>query len=478
MKKIIVLLMAIVLLLIPLVYPVQSTQNPISPPPVSPALVRQGDFAFNLLEALELGTAYSETQAMEMLAEIGIEPKDGWISDYPLTPDIMEELHNALIKAADIGYLSMNMLEAENVFNNLAIDYGFPLSPDNNGTQDIETPPPFGYYDYTSPTVINQYYYHSGPPVVTYYPPPPGYYNLYNWVPYPFWWGSFRFSGYFVLSDFHRSSHVVVLRRHGPKGYFKSRHNVIRVVSSRSKRFNRPQRQIVISPPNRKFGEYGKQRIPTRDRRWSGFNEPGTRDKSRVFTDRQEQRRRFDSNTPIRRGNSRSTVSPFTNRSNERFRGDTTRGNINNHRNQQIDRRTGRQQRMQSDPRQIRTPSDSRRESVNVPRTPTVRDNHRGIRENRSNPVDRPNRAPAFGENRTFRENRNPGVRENRRGFSSGTNRSFPGSDPSSFQRPDRRSGQGSARSWNRGDSGGTSSSREFRRSGRSDGGYSSGRSR
>jgi hypothetical protein len=470
MKKIIIFLIAVGLLLIPFVYQVQSSQNSISPPPVSQDLVRQGDFAFSLLEALEPGPDYSEAQALEMLSEIGIEPNDGWISDYPLTPDIVEELQNALIRAGEKGYLTMNTLEAVNVFNNLIMDYGFPLSPDDNRVQDSKTPPSFGYYDYTSPTVINHFYYHSGPPVVTYYPPPPRYYNLYNWVPYPFWWGSFRFSGYFVLNDFHRSSIVFVLRRHGPKGYFRSRHNVIRVVSSRSKRFDRPKRQIVISPPNRRFEKYRQPGITTRDRTWSGFDEHRTQDTFRVFRNRQEQRRRFNINPGIRQDNARSTVSPFTNRSNERLRRDTTRGNIINRGNQHIDRRTDRQHRMQSDPRPIRSPFDNRRESVIIPRNP-------GVRDNRGNmDIRELNRAPAFRENPTFRENRNTGVRENRRGFSSGENRSFPGRDHSYFQRSERRSGD--TRSWNRGDSRGSSSSREFRQSGRVRGGYSGGGTR
>jgi hypothetical protein len=453
MKKIIVLLMAVGLLLIPFVYQVQSSQNSHSTPPVSQDLVRQGDFAFSLLEALEVGEAYSEAQALEMLAEIGIEPIYGWISDYPLTPDIVEELKNAIIRAADEGYLKMNMLEAVNVFDNLVMDYGFPISPDYKRIQAGETPPPFGYYDYTSPTVINQYY-HSGPPVVTYYPPPPGYYNLYKWVPYPFWWGSFRFSGYFVLNDFHRSSRVVVLTRQGPKGYFRSRHNVIRVVSSRSKRFDHLKRQTVISPPDRRFKKYRQPEISIRNRTWSRFDEHRTRDTSRVLQNRQDQRQRFNTN-----------VSPFTNRSNERIRRDTTRGNISNRGNQHIDRRTGRQQRMQSDPQQIRRPFNNRRESVNIPPNPDVRNNrgNMGIGENRSrNSMNRETRAPAF------RENRNTGFREHRRGFSSGVNRSFPGRDQSSFQRSERR----------RGDSRGSSSSSEFRQSGRSGGGYSGRRAR
>ena len=37
---------------------------------------------------------------------------------------------------------------------------------------------------------------------MTYYPPPWAYYWLYDWVPWPFWWGGFGFGGFFVLGDF------------------------------------------------------------------------------------------------------------------------------------------------------------------------------------------------------------------------------------------------------------------------------------
>jgi hypothetical protein len=104
MKKIKILIMAVGLLLIPLVYQVQSLKNP-EHRLRFPVMVRQGDFALSLVEVLELGKAYSETQAQEMLAELGIEPKNGWVSDYPMTPDIIGELQDAVGRASDYGYL-------------------------------------------------------------------------------------------------------------------------------------------------------------------------------------------------------------------------------------------------------------------------------------------------------------------------------------------------------------------------------------
>ena len=134
MKKIKLLAMLFGLCLIPMVYQVQSAQNTVRPPPVEPVLVRQGDFARSLVETLELGTAYSETQAHEMLAELGIEPKNGWISDHPMTPGIIGELQNAIGRASDYGYLAINRSEAIGFFQTVVSDYGLPIIPDDSRT--------------------------------------------------------------------------------------------------------------------------------------------------------------------------------------------------------------------------------------------------------------------------------------------------------------------------------------------------------
>jgi hypothetical protein len=123
-------------------------------PPVAQTVVREGDFAVSLAEALGVGNARSEAEAESDLAALGIMPPNGWIADYG---------------------------------------------------------------SYSDPGVISNYYYNQGPPVVTYYTPPWDYHHIYHWVPHPFWWGPTFFSGFFILSDFHTFRDVVVVKKHGHK---------------------------------------------------------------------------------------------------------------------------------------------------------------------------------------------------------------------------------------------------------------------
>ncbi len=92
MKKILIITTALALLLMPFtVYP-QSEQKPAGAPPISQALVPEGDFALKLAAALKLGSPNDEPQAEDMLTSAGIAPKNGWIADYPVTPNIIGEL--------------------------------------------------------------------------------------------------------------------------------------------------------------------------------------------------------------------------------------------------------------------------------------------------------------------------------------------------------------------------------------------------
>ena len=178
----------------------RSTAN--APPSVAATLVREGDFATRLVSDLEIGTAENEAEAESMLASVGIAPKNGWISDYPVTPDILGELQDAVAAAADSDRLSMGKDQALETLESVSADLGLSVVADTSGEY-AETPPPVSS-EYTQPTVINNYYYRAGPPVVTYYPPPPDYLYLYAWVPYPFWCSSYFFSGFFILHDFHK----------------------------------------------------------------------------------------------------------------------------------------------------------------------------------------------------------------------------------------------------------------------------------
>ncbi len=204
-------MMAFGLLLIPFtVYP-QSDQKSTGPPPVSQPLVSEGDFALKLATALKVGTPTDEAQAEDMLTSAGIAPKNGWIADYPLTPNIIGELQNSVGTAADSKKLPMEKDEALKAFQGLTTELGLAVSPGTAGQYAENQPQP-------DASVINNYYYEEGPPVVSYYPPPWDYDYLYAWVPYPFWCTGFFFSGFFVLHDFHRrvifANRVVIVSNH------------------------------------------------------------------------------------------------------------------------------------------------------------------------------------------------------------------------------------------------------------------------
>src|SRR5271166_6174057 len=71
-----------------------------APPPVAGPLVREGAFAMILVVALNMGKPASETEAESMLGAAGISPRNGWIADYPVTPDIIGELRDSIGYAA------------------------------------------------------------------------------------------------------------------------------------------------------------------------------------------------------------------------------------------------------------------------------------------------------------------------------------------------------------------------------------------
>jgi hypothetical protein len=182
----------------------QSGEAAMQPPPIAQNLVREGDFAVKLTEVLKIGSAKSEAEAENILASVGIAPKNGWIADYPVTPDIVGELQNAIGTAADSGKLTMSKDQAMKALQDLTAQQGLPVRAGAETQYTGVEPPPRDYGEYSNPTVINNYYYNQGPPVVTYYPPPWDYYYLYAWVPYPFWCSGFWFRGFFCLRDFHR----------------------------------------------------------------------------------------------------------------------------------------------------------------------------------------------------------------------------------------------------------------------------------
>jgi hypothetical protein len=184
----------------------QNSQAATISPPLSQPLVREGTFANELADALKVGRPTNETEAESLLSEAGIVPRNGWIADYPITPDIAGELQISISEAAKSGRISMSEDEALKAFQDILSKYDLSVTASISGQGAGEE----SAQNYPDSQVMSNYYYDEGPPVVTYYSPPPDYAYLYTWVPYPFWWSGFWFTGFFVLADFH-----VKVHRHG-----------------------------------------------------------------------------------------------------------------------------------------------------------------------------------------------------------------------------------------------------------------------
>ncbi len=199
MKQGLSILLAAGLLLYPLAaiaqdYGSQATQTQQAPPVAQP-LVREGDFAIKLAATLDLGSPSDEAVAEDLLVKAGVAPVNGWISDYPVTPEIVGQLHDSIAKAASEGTLMMTSDQATQGLAYLVKQMALPVPVGPESATQQPAPE-------NNPTVINNYYYDQGPPIVTDYPPPYDYVYLYDWVPYPVFWFGFWFPGFFICHNF------------------------------------------------------------------------------------------------------------------------------------------------------------------------------------------------------------------------------------------------------------------------------------
>jgi hypothetical protein len=233
-----------------------------------------------------MGTTENEAEAVDILSSAGISPRNGWIANYPVTPDIIGELETAIIAAADAKKLSIEKEEALKAFRDLTAEVGLEVVSEPSG--EYAQTQPKGYAEPPDSTVINNYYYDVGPPVVTYYPPPWDYYYLYAWVPYPFWWHGFHFGGFFVLHDFHRVVHV---------------HKKVVAVSNH---FTHPvtKKVVTIDPVKRRSGDFLKDGSDRPRRR--GFGSPEVRKGAESIFERSRERR--GSFSPGVRGSRRELI--------------------------------------------------------------------------------------------------------------------------------------------------------------------------
>ncbi|MGD1075822.1 MAG: hypothetical protein ABR903_07050 [Thermodesulfovibrionales bacterium] len=232
-------------------------------PPIEGPLVREGTFAMNLAEALNLGQPASEADAESMLGAAGVAPRNGWIADYPMTPDILGELRDSVGYAAQAKTIPMDQVTALEKLANVQADMNLLVVPGAAGPANNAPPEAEGATDYPDQAAINDYYADQGPPVTTYYAPPPDYSYLYAWVPCPFWWSGHWFGGFFVLRDFQKpfreGGHVASVSNHFNDA---GAHRVFRV--DPVNRYNGKTFAGIGAPRGNYFITTGVQRAPER----------------------------------------------------------------------------------------------------------------------------------------------------------------------------------------------------------------------
>lgn len=210
-------------------------------PPVAQPLVREGDFAMELVGALKIGTAKNEVEAESMLTSVGIAPQNGWIADYPVTPRVLGDLQKAVVAAADSKKLPMGKDEALKAMQTVSREFGISFAMGGPGQSGKEAG--------ANGATVGNYFDEYGPPVVTYYPPPWDYDYLYAWVPYPFWCDAFFFPGFFILNDFD-----VIVVGHG-HGFHHHRGEVTNHIFDR--KTDRYGRMDAVTRTGKFFGEGG-----------------------------------------------------------------------------------------------------------------------------------------------------------------------------------------------------------------------------
>ena len=179
----------------------QTATTAVASPPVAQMLVREGDFAIKLSAVLDLGTPDTEAVAEDLLVRAGVAPVNGWLSDYPMTPQILGQLQESISRAASEGNLPMTSEQGVQELYAVAAQFGLPI-PAGEGPTSSEQAAPAEEQQGPDQAAISGYYYDVGPPIVTYYPPPYAYAYLYDWVPYPVWWFGVWFPGYYICHDF------------------------------------------------------------------------------------------------------------------------------------------------------------------------------------------------------------------------------------------------------------------------------------
>ena len=104
---------------------------------VKQPLIPEGVFAVQLVKVLKVGQTQDEAQAESILSAIGIEPKNGWIAEYPVTPPVIGEIEKGVARAADDGKLRMGKDQALKAVGDLKANLGLSANLNASSTTQV-----------------------------------------------------------------------------------------------------------------------------------------------------------------------------------------------------------------------------------------------------------------------------------------------------------------------------------------------------
>ena len=91
-------------------------------------IIRETFDFFDPVGSGKKGEVFACANASVMLSAIGIEPKNGWIADYPVTPSIIGKIEKGVAGAADAGKLGMGKAQVLKVVSDLKTKLGLSVS--------------------------------------------------------------------------------------------------------------------------------------------------------------------------------------------------------------------------------------------------------------------------------------------------------------------------------------------------------------
>ena len=98
-------------------------------PSVEQALVPEGVFAMQFAEALKLGSSLEEAEAEALLSGLGIEPENGWITDYPVTPTVLGDIEKDIVAASEQGKIALPKDQALKLLSEVKTRLGLDVTP-------------------------------------------------------------------------------------------------------------------------------------------------------------------------------------------------------------------------------------------------------------------------------------------------------------------------------------------------------------